>query len=796
VQVTSFSEVFMPDAPRDRRPAPAGAAVRIVLRDEHTGEPVAGAVVSLYADSSDTPGPLFATLQTDHTGYAAFKLDRSLIAAATRFRVALAGARADALTLSAADLLAGDEAHTLFADVSQLDAAAPSPGLPSVMAPDAVDLTLSPGSIGLVPHLFRGRGLCGQLMPTLMAIRRFEAFRIIADICKPRILDCGGERVQFVRGRMLEYEIAWHPAGTALGELLNSITLAPCEQVNVAVLDWMRRETAVLEQASDVHQQATQRMDHDRLVDEAMQSSVRSKNFTLASGTTSGATAAIPIKAVKLDMTAAWGAAVSTSTTTASVAATTSSQLSERIAQASSFVASQRSSVVFQTTASEHRTYQTRTIRNHNHCHTLNLMYYQVNRNYRVVTDYRGERDVILVKYENRDFDAKRAYCNAHVLKDALLDPDLRSCFDELAGALFCCDREPVGEDVRMESLTIAIDLAGGSGIIATIHPILHTTNGPMYLTQTPVGWHGNGLRTHTFTLPGQVDPKQVTSVVVFIHYVGGGMMSSGFYYAIGVEATYHAVGYSAALALASSHTPPQLLGSSVHLEAKAELPPVTQGESPCVDDSCCIQKLLGHLNCHKRYYNSLLWLNEDPNDRVMRWGCCREGDTPVSLIGQIENVPLTVYGDYVAFAVAGSKLTDDPSVPPVVKLVTMPTPGVYAEGILGQCDTCEIIDPDRRWDWKDSPCTDKAPEIGDPPAPQKGVALGDLLPDAINSLVTFSSVPAAPTSGIKDLVTALLSSADSGSTEARLLLEKLLLAITASIPGAAKPTDPKAPGK
>jgi hypothetical protein len=352
-----------------------------------------------------------------------------------------------------------------------------------------------------------------------------------------------------------------------------------------------------------------------------------------------------------------------------------------------------------------------------------------------------------------------------------------------------------VGEDVRMESLTISINRLPSPGMISSIQLVLSTTNGPMYIPATAVGWQGAGLHTHTFTLPGQVDPKQVTSVVVFVHYVGGGMTSGGLAFVTEIDITYHAVGYADPLGLAASHTP-RLLNNGLTLEAKAELPPVTQGQTPCVDDSCCIQKLLGHLNCHTRYYNSLLWLAEDPNDRVMRWSCCREGDAPLSLIGQIENVPLSVYGDYVVFAVAGSPLTDDPTVPPVAKLVTLPTPGVYAEGVLGQCDTCEIIDPNRRWDWKDSPCTDKAPEVGDPPAPQTGVSFKDLVPDAITSLVTFAGVPNAPESGMKDLVTALLASADKGSTEARLLLEKLLAAVTASIPPSTglppKPADKK----
>jgi len=201
---------------------------------------------------------------------------------------------------------------------------------------------------------------------------------------------------------------------------------------------------------------------------------------------------------------------------------------------------------------------------------------------------------------------------------------------------------------------------------------------------------------------------------------------------------------------------------------------------------------LLGHLNCHKRYYNSILWLNEDPNERVTRWSCC-VADEPFSLIAQIENDPITLYGDYLVFPAAGSQLVDNPSVLPVSKLVTMPTPGVFAEGILGQCDTCEKIDPHRFWNWKDSPCPDNAPPVSPPPTPQTGVNPGDFKTDAISNLITFSNIPGAPDSIIKDLISALVSKADAGSAEAKDLLDKLLDSLKGNIP--AKPDTPKKSG-
>jgi hypothetical protein len=770
----------MQDPTRNKRQADK-AAIRIFFVDK-TGNPITGIVVNVVAVFSKERSEILARLQSDNAGYASTKFDRSLIENALQVKITHGAKEDTAVALSVADLLAGDDARTVLLEAVERDQSKPSPGLVAIVAPDIKDLALSPSSIGLTPHLLPGRGLCGQLMPTIMGVRRFEAFRILSNICRPEVVSCA-EEVRIVRGTMLEYEVEWHPVGTALGELLNTISLAPCEQVNVAIVDWMRRESASLSQTSDVQQQAAQQMNHERLINETMQSSVKNKTLTGASGTTSGASAAIPLEAVKLDMTAAWGAGVAGGISTSTVAANTASQLSECISQASSFVASQRSSSVFQTTASEHQTYQTRTVRNYNHCHTLTLMYYQVNRNYQVVTSFKGTRDVILVKYENKDFDAQRAYCNTAILKDALLDPSLRRCFDELGDALLCCDKKSAGSDVMMDSVTLTIKLGGVFGSANQIQLILNTANGPMALPWAPVSWQSGGTYTQTFSLPGQVDPKLVTSIAVFVQGSGFGGLGSGFHaFATDIDVTYHAVGYDDPLALSAEHGQINI-SHAWDVQAKAELPPKQEGLNPCVAASCCSKKLLAHLNCHKRYYNSLVWLNEDPNERVMRWGCCRLGNEPFSLIEQIENEPLTVYGDFVVFAVAGSEIVDDWPIPPVSKLVTMPTAGVYSEGILGQCDSCEIIDPNRRWDWKDSPCPDNAPTVESPPPPKEGIKVSDLKADALTSLISFSAVPNPPESSIKELITTLLENADKGSAEATALLEKLLDTIKESIP-------------
>ena len=781
--------------PEANKPAPAmrqagQGAVRLFFIDEKSGQPVVGLVVNIFSDSpraADTqiqpasPGGQpqhLATLQTDQAGYVSAKFDRSSMAANSHLVVTHGVGGGNALVLNVDDLLAGNDTHTIRIEASDDASITTHLGLPSILSPDTKDLKVSPGSIGLVPHLRPRSGLCDQLMPTTMSVRRFEAFLIKADICRPITVNCGHE-IQMVRGTMLEYEIAWNPVGTALGDLLNTITLAPCEQVNIAIVDWMRRETASQTQAIDIQQQSFQEMSHDRLIVETMQSSVENKSSSWGIAGSLGLS--VPIK--KLNLTAAFGGGYAQSKSAQSVALNTTNQLSEHITQAASFVSSQRSTVVFQATASEHQDYQTRTLRNHNHCHALTFIYYQVNRNYEVVTDYKGERDVVLVKYDNADFDANRAYCNAELLKAALLDRSLLSCFDELADALYCCELTPavpppIGQKLLMDSITLTVKPRTVVGSLWRISIVLHSATGQqplafVGLTQFNPLWQSGGVHTQTFSLSSSVDPAQVAWIEINII---SGTQQPTFAILDEIKITYHAVGdgdFSLFSSQAQISISPSLQ-TPVQPELPGQQPPVISGKNECVEKSCCIQKLLGHLNCHKRYYNSLIWLNEDPNERVMRWSCCVV-DEPFNLITQIENDPIGVYGDFLVFPAAGSQSVDNPSVLPVSSLVTMPTPGVYAEGILGQCDTCEKIDPDRFWNWKDSPCPDNAPTVDTPGTSEPGVKPGDLKADAISNLITFSNAPDAPDSVLKDLISSLVSKADSGSAEAKALLDSLL---------------------
>lgn len=730
-------------------------AIRLFVVDEETGKPLQGVVVRTFAGLPGEQESRIAATQTDANGYTSFKFHPAKLAGASQVTI-VCGVGTKPLVLDVAALGGPAGARTIPVNAAAALQAAES-GLPSVIAPDVVDATVSPASIAVPPSV----GLCSLITPTTMAHRRFRMFQVEADICDPTEVVCGNRnRFDVVRGTIREYETIWYSLGTSLGDLLNSITLAPCEQVNIAVIDWMRREVAAQTTATDVRQSATQDMSHDRLVNETMDMSTRS--WSIAAGGAFQEGAKIPVDGI--DITSKISAGIAGGFSDSQIAGATTSKLSEHIRQASTFVSSTRTSVVFQTVDEEHQTYQTRCLSNNNHCATLTFVYYQINRNYFVQTSYLGKRDVVLVRYPNPDFDAERAFCNKEVLAEKLLDASLRDCFDKLGDALYCCEPSKPN-DVSIESIELKVTV-GTNHNAQDLTIILLTTAGAVLLPMIgTIGWLSGQQQSVTITPPAGVHPQNITGIQ--LHVFGG---LGAFLMFTSFELTYAINGGSSPLTVYSTQTPFVVLGPW-STEVKAELPQV-QPTNECLESSCCVKKLIAHLNCesHKRYYNALVWMAENPNDRVARWSCC----APHGIIADIENTPITTYGDFVVFPAANSQLDPDPSVPPVDDLVTLPTPGVYSEGILGKCNTCEKLQADRFWDWKRSPCPDCSKAIT-PITPQPGVKPSDLKTDAVSNLITFASVPSAPESVLKALVESVFSKAASGSTDAQAILTKLL---------------------
>jgi hypothetical protein len=153
----------------------------------------------------------------------------------------------------------------------------------------------------------------------------------------------------------------------------------------------------------------------------------------------------------------------------------------------------------------------------------------------------------------------------------------------------------------------------------------------------------------------------------------------------------------------------------------------------PRLDDIRLAAALLDHLNDHLEQYHQVLWWSMNPNRRFMLLDGFL-GPNGRSLASSIENRLMAIVGNSLVFPVARG-LNLDPSIrtktsaetPDLLRAyrrgnavlpyrISFPTRGVFAESVMGSCNSCEDIDDSKNWRWEQSP-------IDEVPAPTADTA-------------------------------------------------------------------------
>jgi hypothetical protein len=139
-------------------------------------------------------------------------------------------------------------------------------------------------------------------------------------------------------------------------------------------------------------------------------------------------------------------------------------------------------------------------------------------------------------------------------------------------------------------------------------------------------------------------------------------------------------------------------------------------------DERSSRARLTAHLNENHVYYWRQIWMGEDPNERINRLGPVKVdlGGSNPFLFDAVENRVVDVIGTSLVFPLADNyaNCVKDILLPRVdvearsETLISLPTRGVFGEAKLGHCNSAEVIDNTRFWDWKTSLCPDEAPAI------------------------------------------------------------------------------------
>lgn len=743
-------------------------------------------------------------LATDHAGYASFSLRRIPVDGLAHLWVEVLGNDAGTPVDALADGSLSGNGVYLRLSVANVPALPVTTGLTSLQEPSLDDSYRSPASLAVNPALVVGEDGCQILNPSQFATREFKAQQLVW--IRPR-LEGQGSEVPVVD----EYTITWYPIGHGLGDVAYSLALAPGESVNLAFIDWAREDEATRGEETEVEERLQHNLLRDRTIEETVTASLREWQrggsvMGGAAGTYGGGS---------YGLSGAIGGGYTTSSGDRDLNANTAQTLADSIAQTSSAKRGLTSTVVVQSSQQESQAIQTRVVANHNHCHALTVLYYELLRHFRVETRWTARRPVRLLEWPAIDFmspgeagkeakpsGATLALRHLRVIESVLLDERLRDDLDVLqvladASVEFAPSSKELDPPAEYELTSFEFLVRTGKVDLPTTfrwvnlitrseqviecalpEQVRDVTNG--YSLPWSTGQPGGSEELFTLRPQRRVTWNNVAKIQ---------LMANPSW------PVDHVVAKTTHNNLAWRMYDGPLPDGRETIERGSVPLPVTAYGSVSVStplDSLepsqkrSLKRVLDHLSANSVYYSRAIWLAEDPDARAVR---LKDEKTPDGryLMQEIENRPLGVFGDKLVFPIAGSVAPPSPG-SVVEKLVSVPARGVFAEAKLGSCNACEVIDNTRFWDWQQSPIPEKPTPI-EPPSPNiiryevpQGVDPSDLPAPVIN----ITNPPAAPdptglANALSLMATANIFRDMSAAKEVAALLQSLVAAASAA---------------
>ncbi|MFN8465477.1 MAG: hypothetical protein U0X20_08000 [Caldilineaceae bacterium] len=749
-------------------------------------------------------------LATDHTGYASFDLRRTmeldtllLLASKVGKEAPVEQLRLDAkywilpfgADLFGVDAMANGEVGPDFLvlryhiEQRWLAGRTSDLPLPSLQSPDITDWRLSPGSFALAHSQLVGENGCENFYPSDLSAQEFHFHQAIRRINAVKRLD--NRVVKSIRyGYLLEYRTQWFPIGHSLGQVKYSLPLAAGEQVNLAIIDWSRTDTAARSEVTSLEDTLNHDQQRDRTVSEVVRATVREHQSGSSMMGGLGVSLLAPVGPAFLGGSLGLGAASTSSSGTRRISVDTTQQLSDGFHQASTALRELRSTVITQASQVESGRFETRTVTNYNHCHTLTILYYEVLRHYRTVTSLVRRRPILFVDLSPTPlarFADSIILANRLALENALLDPRLLNGFQALerkraaelaledARLRFEQTQQPTTAGALEFTSLIAFFVTGDNGTDGRVflelrlkdgRPVRckqivpprdddefsldserddfqrNTTDSYVVEPETTVRW--NDLRGVVVRHERKADDD--TWRLEALRLVGlTGQNDAALLVDAGVNVTLFD-GESPELAV----RPPSTAG--------VPLAPPQLTDFISSADLARADALVQHLTAYGMYYNAALLIGDDP---VARGENFRAIDVAanISLFDVVENRVVAAAGRELAFLLsdAGDQVVrselglfdaDEPALDLIAAedLISLPTRGVFAEGKLGYCSTCEVIDQSRFWDFQTSPIPGQAPTIAPVETSSRFQRPEGLTPTAFpGSLVNIVNPPAAP---------------------------------------------------
>ncbi|RYD98716.1 MAG: hypothetical protein EOP54_06750 [Sphingobacteriales bacterium] len=237
------------------------------------------------------------------------------------------------------------------------------------------------------------------------------------------------QSVSIATGHILHYKSKFKADGYSLGELLYSLPLAPGQKKQIVVFDSGRSLTGAESQSLTQSERLSADLLNDRSITDQLSGLINESMSGSSSAETSGVSAGLGASASYGPFGASLGVAggYSNSNSSASqnsgrnISQSFGERLRQTIMQNAESYRGMNASVV--TTVREGQNYaaSTEVISNHNHCHGLTMMYFEVLRHYAIYQELVGAEECVFVPFLMTNFSKENIFKWKDVLAANLL---------------------------------------------------------------------------------------------------------------------------------------------------------------------------------------------------------------------------------------------------------------------------------------------------------------------------------------------------------------------------------------
>lgn len=184
----------------------------------------------------------------------------------------------------------------------------------------------------------------------------------------------------------------------------------------------------------------------------------------------------------------------------------------------------------------------------------------------------------------------------------------------------------------------------------------------------------------------------------------------------------------------------------------------------PREEDKELARRLIDHLNENIERYHHALWWRMSPDRRYMLLdGFEAPNSDGRSVASVVDNTLIGIVGNSLVMPVSRGYHLDptfnqdierpvdllehyQPNTPIEPVRVAIPTRGVYAEAVMGACNSCETKEEERFWRWEESPIPDNPPAILPVSTESRQTPAPNLTAkDFPAPIIAMQAVPAAP---------------------------------------------------